>query len=56
VQDIAGLQFADLICYPAKFEYLARKGKIPKPTPCFSTELGAICRNKYDLIGCKLFD
>jgi hypothetical protein len=54
--NIAGLQFADLLAHPATREILVSRGKIAPVSPSYGARLAEAFRSKYDLIGRKLFD
>ncbi|MBI4311459.1 MAG: hypothetical protein HY681_06725 [Chloroflexi bacterium] len=54
--NVAGLQIADLLAYPAKQYILESSGKVPAAPATFSGKLAQVFRGKFDLIGRKLLE
>jgi hypothetical protein len=53
--NITGLQLADLIAHPSRFEILKENGMIEKALPVFGEKIIRILRNKYDCNGEKIY-
>lgn len=53
--NIAGLQLADLLAHPIKMDILSVQGR-EEWGPCYGKKLAAVCQNKFNLYGKKLFD
>ncbi len=54
-QNVAGLQLADLIAHPSKFDVLYGCGRMTGPRSLFSERMADAFGRKYDLYGRKVF-